>query len=78
MKQPWLRIFGFLALLFLAVPEPAAAYVGPGTGLAVIGAALAVVGSVLLGVVGFVWYPVKRLSRHFSRRTASPRRPTES
>lgn len=78
MNQPWLRACGILALLYLAAPEPAFAYVGPGTGLAIIGAAIAVVGSVLLGVVGFVWYPVKRLSRRFSRKTGSSGSPTES
>ena len=78
MNRRWLRACGVLALLSAAAPEPAMAYVGPGTGLAIIGAALAVVGSVLLGVVGFVWYPMKRLSRRFSRKTGSTGSSTES
>ena len=37
------------------------AYVGPGAGLSAIGTLIAVIGAVLLAVVGFVWYPIKRL-----------------
>jgi Na+-driven multidrug efflux pump len=51
-----------VALLFLA-PGAAYGYVGPGTGLAIIGAALAFIASLFLGVLGFVWYPFKRLYR---------------
>ena len=53
-----------LGLVFtFAAPDPAFAYVGPGTGLAIIGAALAFVASVFLGILGFVWYPFKRAYR---------------
>lgn len=37
------------------------AYVGPGAGLSAIGSVLALIGAVLLMIVGFVWYPMKRL-----------------
>ena len=58
------RILSLLPLLLLvAFPDPVAAYIGPGAGLAAIGAALAVVASVVFGVLGFVWYPLKRLFR---------------
>lgn len=50
-----------VALLLLAAPSPAWAYVGPGSGLTAIGAALAFVGGILLAIVGFVWYPIKRI-----------------
>jgi len=63
-------VLGILTFLLFTAPDPVAAYVGPGVGLAAIGAALAVVGSVLLGVAGFVWYPIKRLFRLFSRSQA--------
>jgi hypothetical protein len=56
-----------LAALALTVPQPLAAYVGPGSGLTVIGAALAFVGGLFLAVVGFVWYPIKRLRARFKR-----------
>ncbi len=40
---------------------PAAAYMGPGAGLTAIGTVLAVIAALLLAIVGFVWYPLKRL-----------------
>ncbi|MGH6916957.1 MAG: hypothetical protein ACREJ0_04545, partial [Geminicoccaceae bacterium] len=45
------------------VVAPAAAYIGPGAGLSAIGLVLAKVAALGLAVVGFVWYPVKRLLR---------------
>ncbi len=45
------------------VPEAALAYVGPGAGLTAIGTILAFLGAICLAVVGFVWYPVKRMLR---------------
>lgn len=42
-------------------PVTASAYVGPGAGLGAIGALLALIGTLLLAIVGFVWYPVKRM-----------------
>jgi hypothetical protein len=49
------------ATLVLALPLPASAYVGPGAGLSAIGALLALLAAVFVAIVGFVWYPVKRL-----------------
>ncbi len=49
------------ALLLIAAATPAAAYIGPGAGLGAIGTVIAVIGAVLLMIVGFVWYPVKRM-----------------
>lgn len=45
----------------LVLPLPAFAYVGPGAGLTVIGTIVAVVGAIFLLIVGFLWYPLKRL-----------------
>lgn len=50
-----------LALASLATP--AAAYIGPGAGIGVIGTALALLGTVVLLLVGFIWYPLKRFLR---------------
>lgn len=47
------------SLLFTA--EPTLAYIGPGAGLTVIGSLLAFLGLVFLAIVGFLWYPIKRL-----------------
>lgn len=39
------------------------AYIGPGTGLSAIGAFLAIVAFIFVALVGFIWYPIKRLLR---------------
>jgi hypothetical protein len=50
-----------VCLALFGVPATAAAYIGPGAGLSVIGTVLAFVSAVVFMVIGFVWYPVKRL-----------------
>ncbi len=63
------------ALLIFAMcyPLAAQAYIGPGAGLSAIGTLVGVVGAVLLAIVGFVWYPVKRMlkGRKKAKATAS-------
>ena len=66
-----LRLFLLLDVLMLAAPDPASAYVGPGAGITAIGAAVAVVAGVVLGLIGFIWYPLKRLMRVFSKKTVA-------
>ncbi|WP_404406150.1 hypothetical protein [Pelagibacterium halotolerans] len=51
----------FLTTAFLA--QPAFAYVGPGAGLTAIGTMVAVLAALILALVGFIWYPLKRLMR---------------
>ena len=58
-----LAIFGTVLLLGFALPIPVLAYIGPGAGLSAIGTVVAVAGAFLLLIVGFVWYPVKRMIR---------------
>lgn len=55
----WILAVAAIGLL----PEAALAYVGPGAGLTAIGTLLAFLGAICLAVVGFVWYPVKRMLR---------------
>ncbi len=50
-----------LALLLCAAPLSAQAYVGPGAGITAIGTVIALVAAVALAIVGFVWYPLKRM-----------------
>lgn len=52
---------GVLAVLLLASPGVALGYIGPGAGITAIGTAIALLGAIALAIVGFVWYPVKRL-----------------
>jgi protein-S-isoprenylcysteine O-methyltransferase Ste14 len=56
------RIFQSTVIVLLcAFSSLAHAYVGPGAGLSAIGSVLVFIGACLLVLVGFVWYPVKRL-----------------
>jgi hypothetical protein len=55
-------IFNAIGLVALcALATPASAYVGPGAGLTAIGTVVALIGAVFLAIVGFLWYPIKRL-----------------
>jgi hypothetical protein len=49
------------------VAQPAYAYIGPGAGLTAIGTVIALLGGILLAIVGFIWYPIKRLLRSRAR-----------
>ena len=49
------------------------AYIGPGSGIGAVGALAALVATGVLMVIGFFWYPVKRILR--SRRK-SGQKPT--
>lgn len=47
--------------LLIAVPPNALAYIGPGAGITAIGTVVAFIAAILLAIVGFIWYPIKRL-----------------
>lgn len=58
------RITATAALASLSsLPGVAEAYIGPGAGLGAIGTAIALLAAAVLLVVGFVWYPLKRVLR---------------
>jgi hypothetical protein len=56
-----------LATFLLA--EPALAYVGPGLGLATIGAILGGIAAIFLAIIGVFWYPIRSMMR--KRRAAA-------
>jgi len=60
---PFLIIVGFIRIVF--------AYIGPGTGLSAIGAFLAFVAGIFITILGFLWYPIKRLLGK-SKKTQEP------
>src|SRR5262249_25571348 len=67
--MPKLAAAILLSLLGLAVlPSSAFAYVGPGAGLSALGWLAALAGAVGLAIVGFVWYPIRRLLRRTARK----------
>lgn len=65
------------ASLMLVFSDVAHAYVGPGAGLGVIGTVIAFFGAILLAIVGFIWYPIKRLLRKFRRPAEEIEKPRE-
>ena len=58
------------AEVVLVADEIARAYIGPGSGLASLGALAALFAALALMVVGFILYPAKRLSRMIRERRA--------
>src|SRR5690606_12961161 len=64
-----------LALIIVLAPRDAHAYVGPGAGIAFATAAFALIGSLLVVLIGLLGYPIRliwRLARR--RRRARPPR----
>lgn len=49
------------ALLLLMLPIHAFAYVGPGLGAGTLGVILGLLGSIILALFAFFWYPIKRM-----------------
>jgi len=60
MKQAHM-IKALLVSLVLFIPDLAQAYIGPGASVTAIGTIIALVGAILLAIVGFIWYPLKRI-----------------
>ncbi len=52
-----------LFLLVWLLPAVAHAYIGPGAGITAIGSVLALIGAVILAIIGLVWYPLKRMMK---------------
>ncbi len=61
----WSRSFAAGATFSVGatLPQAAQAYIGPGARLTALGTVLALVLALGLAVVGFVWYPLKRMRR---------------
>ncbi len=55
---------------------PALAYVGPGLGLATIGAILGGIAAIFLAIVGIFWYPIRSMIR--KRKAASETPPDKT
>jgi hypothetical protein len=52
-----------VVVLLAMVPLAAQAYVGPGAGVGMIGSLLAVLGAILLAVVGLILWPLRMLRK---------------
>lgn len=62
-------LFWVLFFVIFVNVNAAMAYVGPGAGLSAIGSILAFLGSIALLIVGFVWYPIKRIVSGIGKKT---------
>ena len=45
------------------LPSWAYAYIGPGAGLSAFGSLLSLIAAILVGIFGFIWFPIKRALR---------------
>jgi len=73
---PSLRTVLILSALSL-YPASASAYVGPGAGLSAIGSLLAVIAAIFAAILGFLWYPLKRILRKRRIRRAAESKSAE-
>lgn len=69
MRSKYIYFIMFTIMGILMVPQHLFAYVGPGSGLSAIGAFFALIFAIFVGILGFLWYPIKRL---FRRKNAEP------
>ena len=62
-------IFGLALLLLTGVvaPAPAFAYVGPGLGAGAVAVTLGVLGSIVTGILGVIYYPIKRMIKKLKK-----------
>lgn len=65
-----MRLMPVLLFTF-ALTSPAYAYIGPGAGLGTVGTVLAFFAAILLLLVGFVWYPLRRILRRSGNSSAT-------
>lgn len=70
MKQTRAVLLVLVAACVLAMPGQAEAYIGPGAGITVIGTVVAFFAALVFAIVGFVWYPIKRLMAAMRNRTS--------
>jgi len=60
--NPIFYVYIWLATIPMAcIPRTAEAYIGPGAGLTAIGTLVAFIFAVAIAIIGFIWYPLKRL-----------------
>ena len=61
--------YALTGLVAFVIPSTVYAYVGPGAGITAIGSVLALLAGILFAIIGFVWYPLKRLFRSISKKS---------
>lgn len=48
-------------LFIILMPKIAMAYVGPGAGISAFGSLIALIAVILIAIIGFIYFPLKRL-----------------
>ena len=72
-------IFSLVVIaLLLTAPQSTVAYIGPGAGIAAIGTVIALIGGILLAILAFLWYPIKRLLAKIKKKRKSHQEGTPS
>lgn len=51
------------AIAVFATAPDALAYIGPGAGLSIVGSVLAFLAAIVAGILGFLWFPIRRMIR---------------
>ena len=49
------------SIIFCLIVTPSFAYLGPGVGGGIIAAAVGIVVAIFAGLIGLIWFPLKRL-----------------
>jgi hypothetical protein len=62
-----------IIVMLLITPQNAGAYIGPGAGIAAVGTVIALIGGIILAIVAFIWYPIKRLLAKINRKKENDR-----
>jgi hypothetical protein len=70
--------FVAVCAMALLVPGVADAYIGPGVGISAIGSFFALLGAIVFAIIGFIWYPIKRLIRAVKRKRDTGKAETQS
>lgn len=69
----FLFVLTMVVTCLMIVERDAYAYIGPGVGMTAIGTVVAFIGAILFAIVGFVWYPIKRLIGMVKHKNADQR-----
>ena len=67
-----MKKFVLLIAIAILTSSPAAAYVGPGLGLNVIGMVIGLCLAIFMLFLGTIWYPLKSAWKSFRKRPTSP------
>lgn len=60
------RGLSHLSPIVLLAAMPVEAYVGPGLGAGTLGVVLGLLGSILIALFAFFWYPIKRIFKKWT------------